>query len=75
MKLLFHQIWNQRKLNSWIFLELLIVSCFLWITIDPLFVIVSNRAIPTGMNLDRVYYVRLDMAENIPQDIEYKKDS
>lgn len=73
MKLLFHQIWNQRKLNSWIFLELLIVSCFLWITIDPLFVIVSNRAIPTGMNLDRVYYVRLDMAENIPQDIEYKK--
>ena len=35
-KIIFHQLWNQRRMNGWIFAELLVVTFFLWITVDPI---------------------------------------
>ena len=28
------QIWNQRRMNSWIFIEIIIAGFFLWTVID-----------------------------------------
>ena len=33
------QIWNQRRMNSWIFIEIIIAGFFLWTVIDPMYVL------------------------------------
>ena len=43
IKTIFKQIWNQRKMNLWIFLELLAVSVFLWLVLDPVYVLNVNK--------------------------------
>ena len=58
-KTILHQIWNQRKMNGWIFLELLVVSFFLWMVIDPIYVITANRCIPKGYNSHGLYVVNV----------------
>lgn len=57
IKILFHQLWNQRSLNGWIFLELLVVSFFLWKVIDPIYVLMANRAIDQGYDARSSYVV------------------
>ena len=59
-KTIFHQLWNQRKQNGWIFFELLVVSFFLWMVIDPIAFLTGNKLIPRGYDSDRGYVVRLD---------------
>ena len=50
-----HQLWNSRRQNGWIFLELIIVSYFLWLVIDPVYVLTANRMIPKGYDSKGVY--------------------
>ena len=45
IKIIRHQLWNQRRQNGWIFVELVIVSFFLWTVIDPIYVLTSNLAL------------------------------
>lgn len=52
-------LWNERRSNSWIFVELLFVSFFLFMVIDPLFVLIANREIPSGYQPERCYKMRL----------------
>ena len=58
IRLIFHQIWNQRRQNLWIWLELAVLSVFLWIVIDPLFTMVCLKHTPCGFDRDRIYIVR-----------------
>ena len=48
VKTIFNQLWNQRKMNFWIFLELLAVSFFLWLVLDPVYVLNVNKQTPRG---------------------------
>ena len=48
LQTILHQLWNQRRQNVWIFLELLVVSFFLWTVIDPIYVLTANHAIDRG---------------------------
>ena len=48
IKIIRHQLWNQRRQNGWIFVELVIVSFFLWTVIDPIYVLTSNLALDPG---------------------------
>lgn len=59
IRMIRHQLWNQRRQNGWIFVELVIVSFFLWAVIDPIYVVTSDLSIPPGYNEERVYL--LDM--------------
>ncbi len=52
-----HQIWNERKQNAWLFLELAAVSIFLWLAIDPLFTLVCRNNIPRGYDTENLYYM------------------
>ncbi|MDR0746054.1 MAG: ABC transporter permease [Mediterranea sp.] len=49
------QIWNKRRANAWIFLELILVTFFMWGVIDPVYVLLSNRAIEPGYHIDNVF--------------------
>lgn len=48
------QIWNKRRANVWIFLELVLVTFFMWGVIDPVYVLLSNQAIPQGYDTENV---------------------
>lgn len=58
MRLILHQIWNQRHQNFWIWLELTLLSVFLWFAIDPLFTMVCITQIPRGYDQERLYIIR-----------------
>ena len=42
------QLWNERRGNAWLFVELVIVSVFLWQAIDPLYTYTCILQIPNG---------------------------
>ena len=63
LKTIWNQIWNQRRMNGWIFLELLITSFFLWIVLDPICVLTSTKNIDPGYEAEGRYVVRLAMYE------------
>lgn len=58
IRLIFHQIWNQRRQNLWIWLELAVLSAFLWVVIDPLFTMVCLKNTTYGFDRDRIYLVQ-----------------
>lgn len=60
IKTILHQIWNQRRQNGWIFIELLIVSFFLWTVVDPIAVLTGQRLLPRGYESQRRYVVRIN---------------
>lgn len=64
LQVIFRQIWNQRHMNGWIFMELLIVSFFLWVALDPICVLTSTRNIDPGYEAEGRYVVRLSMYES-----------
>ena len=63
INLIFKQIWNQRRTNGWIFLELLVVGFFLWLVLDPICVLTSTKHIAPGYEEEGRYVVRLSAYE------------
>ena len=59
IKMIFKQLWNQRKMNLWIFLEMLAVCFFLWLVLDPVYVLLTNRMTDRGYESHRRYVVDL----------------
>lgn len=58
-------LWNNRRHNLWIIMELIVIAIVSWIVIDPLFVWNYNRSIPDGYEADGLY--RLQLMRN-PED-------
>ena len=73
IKTILHQIWNERRQNGWIFLELVAVTMFLWLAIDPLFVLMSRNNIPRGYNPDNLYEIVLKQYS--PSSIKWKREA
>ena len=57
--ILIHQLWNQRRQNLWIFVELLIAGIFLWMVTDPIVKLTADRLIPPGYDPRGVYVLNL----------------
>lgn len=72
IKILLHQLWNQRSMNGWIFAELLIVSFFLWTVIDPICVLTANYLIDRGYETERRYVIRMETYE--PTNASFNKE-
>lgn len=72
IKMIFHQLWNQRRQNAWIFMELLVVGFFLWTVIDPIYVLTANHSIDRGYNPERVYVVKIGAYDEL--NANYNKD-
>lgn len=47
-------IWNHRRTNAWIFVELVLVAVISWRIIDPVAVGLSDLNMPTGYDNDRM---------------------
>ncbi|MCD8079319.1 MAG: ABC transporter permease [Bacteroides sp.] len=59
IRLIIKQLWYKRRANGWLLAELVLVTFFLWIVIDPMFVLLANRAIPEGYNVDHTFLLTL----------------
>ena len=53
------QIWNQRRTNGWIFLEVIIAGFFLWTVIDPVYVLMVNTLEDKGYEEKGRYVLQL----------------
>ena len=58
---IFRQIWAQRKYNTWIFIELVIILVLVWVLSDYAFVLLHNRSIPQGFDYNNTYMVTYGM--------------
>ena len=59
IKSILTQIWNQRRSNSWLFAELLIVFVLLWYCLDMLYAFAYAERQPKGYDLEHVYKVSI----------------
>ena len=55
LKKLLHRIWNERRENAWLFVELLVVSLVVWLATDPLFNLISRDNVPKRYDSSNVY--------------------
>lgn len=55
-------LWNNRRHNLWIMLELVVIAIVTWAVIDPLFVLKYNQSIPNGYEPDNLY--RMELTRN-----------
>jgi len=60
IKHILKQIWTQRLSNSWLWIELFLVSIFLWFIVDYIYVALNVYNTPTGFNIEHTYEVDLD---------------
>nr|WP_302436587.1 FtsX-like permease family protein [Bacteroides intestinalis] len=75
IKIIRHQLWNQRRQNGWIFVELIIVSFFLWTVIDPIYVLTSNLALDPGYDEERAYALYMDYYDELHGKFDKAQDS
>ena len=73
--ILLHQLWNQRRQNLWIFIELLIAGFFLWMVIDPIYVLTADRLIPQGGDSRGMYVLQLGQYDNSFAQYDAAQDS
>ena len=59
MNKIIKQIWNQRRMNGWIFIEVIIAGFFLWTVIDPMYVLMVNHLEDKGYEEEGRYVVNL----------------
>lgn len=67
-KLIIKNLWNRRRNNGWLLCELILVSIVTWIIVDPVVVLMHDKALPLGYDADRLCTVELGfLAEQAPQ--------
>lgn len=67
-------IWNQRKQNAWLWMELLLVSVFLWFLVDYLYVMGVTYVSPMGYDIRHTYQIVIsDLSEKSPDYIPKEK--
>lgn len=52
-------MWNQRRMNSWIFIEIIIAGFFLWTVIDPIYVLMATHLEDKGYEEKGRYVMKL----------------
>lgn len=57
-----NMLWNSRRHNLWIMLELVVITIVSWAVLDPLFVLTYNQSIPNGYDAEGLY--RLEVTRN-----------
>lgn len=69
IKLIFKQIWHERRSNAWLLIELLLVSVFVWYVTDRYMVDFYTYWQPTGFDVSHTYRIKLSQLEE--GDAEY----
>ena len=73
IKQIFKMIWNQRRLNGWIWMELLVVFVALWYLVDMFVVQLYSYTRPMGYDITNCWKLSFDV---YPEDAdEYVNDT
>lgn len=60
IKHIFKTIWNERKINAWIIIELILVFSILWFCVDYLFFAVKRYSLPKGFDIEHTYRIHIE---------------
>lgn len=61
LKHIFIQLWNRKRANIWIFVELVLVFCLLWYIVDYFFVLGYNKNLPSGRSLEHTWQIDVSL--------------
>ena len=72
-------IWAERKSNSWILLELIVIFTILWFCSGFMYETGKQFFEPMGFDINHTYILRFDIRKNVnmddyPQDYDYSQD-
>ncbi len=56
---IFKILWNERKINTWLLVEYIIIFCILWFCGDYLYTLLNNYYAPQGYDLKHVYRIEM----------------
>lgn len=59
MSTVFKNLWNRRRQNVWLFIELILVTIVTWIMADHVVVSIADTSLPLGYDADRLVYVSM----------------
>ncbi|MCD8179067.1 MAG: hypothetical protein LUE98_17355 [Tannerellaceae bacterium] len=57
---IYKQLWNRKRSNSWLLLELLLVFCLIWYIVDFLFITVHDYNLKNYRSLDYTWQINID---------------
>ncbi len=60
---IFKIIWNERRTNSWIVGEFILVFCILWFCCDYLYYLGGRYLEPVGFDIEHTYMIRMGQKE------------
>ncbi len=69
------QLWNEKGYNVWLFVELVIVSIFLWHAVDPLYTLNRASNFPKGFNPENICRVYIHKYEKYNKEYDASVDS
>jgi len=72
-------IWAERKSNTWIFIELIVIFTILWFCSGFMYERGKKLFEPTGMDINHTYVLNFDIQKNVniedyPKDYDYPQD-
>ncbi|WP_321480889.1 FtsX-like permease family protein [uncultured Bacteroides sp.] len=70
--LLLKQIWNERKSNAWLWIELLLVTVVLWFVVDMCYVSLRTYFQPKGFDISNTYLIKI--ASLPPHNPDYRDE-
>lgn len=59
MKTIFKNLWNRRRQNAWLFIELIVVTALSWVLADFVVVSFADTSMPMGFDVDRLAVVNI----------------
>ncbi|MBO4802736.1 MAG: FtsX-like permease family protein [Bacteroidaceae bacterium] len=62
MKAIFQNLWNRKREEIWLFLELIIITIVSWVVFDPAIVNLYYRSLPMGYDTDRLLYAEVEVS-------------
>ncbi|RHJ81813.1 FtsX-like permease family protein [Parabacteroides sp. AM08-6] len=71
----FIQLWNRRRANAWVVVELLLIFCLLWYITDYFFVLEYNKSIPTCRDLSHTWQVDMGILPEAHPDYQPAESS
>jgi len=68
-------LWNNRRANAWIFIELVMISVVTWIIADPVAVAISDTSLPMGYDCDRLLIAEFGSLDADAPEFDPSRDS
>ena len=75
IRVIIKQIWNQRRQNGWIFIEMLLVSFFLWAVVEPIYTLFADMSIDPGYKEENLYVLSINQYSTAHRKYNAEQDS